>query len=684
MILGNPSILYFLGLLAIPIIIHFFHFRKHRKVYFSDISLLKTVQEEKKSRRNIKHWILLLLRLLAIACIVLAFARPYTPLSEGATNTNETIHAVYIDNSFSMNAEGVKGKLIESSKKESYDLTQSLDATDEVFLISNDFVPEHMRVQDIRTFQSNASGITTSASTPLFSEVVSAVADIIFQREQREQANLYVFSDFQKSQFDFQNVPKSDALTYNFIVKDAEQESNIYIDSIWIESPVIKLGQPIPLSFKVVNESQNNIQDIPIYLEVNGMSKGVTNISIPSQSSITDQIVFVPKEAGYAEINLFLEDASITFDDNFYAIIPIKEKIDVLLIHDENSSNALEKLYALDNYYAVENVSLQQVNVDINDYDLVVFNDIRSFPEGLIPTVQAFVQNGGNVVATPSANATAFNSFNQLLTQLGGPQIQSKIEARLPLAQIDYDLSFFENIFESEEDITMPVIGNYYQMSNSGRGYLTHLLQLKNGNPFLTEVQNGQGFLYWQAAPIFSSSGNWSNHALLSAIYLRIAERSVEKFPLYYTIGSEQNMQVTKEAVRGDQNIIHVSKDDQELMTTEVQKVGGKNMARIGIEDYSSLQEAGFYQVTKAQQTIQKIAFNYSRVESKMNFYTLEEIKEEAEQNGLQVGQVISTKNQEIGTINTATKKEYWRILLILGIVFLIGEILINRLWKTT
>ena len=48
----NPQILYFLFAIAIPIIIHLFNLRKHKVVYFSNITFLKEIQSEKKKRNS--------------------------------------------------------------------------------------------------------------------------------------------------------------------------------------------------------------------------------------------------------------------------------------------------------------------------------------------------------------------------------------------------------------------------------------------------------------------------------------------------------------------------------------------------------------------------------------------------------------------------------------------------------
>ena len=45
-----PQFLYALALVAIPIIIHLFNFRKFRTVYFSNVQFLKSVKEKTKSQ----------------------------------------------------------------------------------------------------------------------------------------------------------------------------------------------------------------------------------------------------------------------------------------------------------------------------------------------------------------------------------------------------------------------------------------------------------------------------------------------------------------------------------------------------------------------------------------------------------------------------------------------------------
>ena len=74
-----PQFLWALLAIAIPIIIHLFNFKKFKKVYFSDLRLLKEVEMETSKKSNLKHLLILLSRILAIAALVFAFAQPFFP-----------------------------------------------------------------------------------------------------------------------------------------------------------------------------------------------------------------------------------------------------------------------------------------------------------------------------------------------------------------------------------------------------------------------------------------------------------------------------------------------------------------------------------------------------------------------------------------------------------------------------
>ena len=136
----NPNILWGLISLVIPIIIHLFNFKRFKPIYFSNLKFLKDITADNKNRSKIKSWLLLLTRLLALACLVIAFAQPYIPSKHTTTTNNkqQNIAHIYVDNSFSMNAETDKGIAIEIAKAKAIELVNSFSDDTQFKIINND------------------------------------------------------------------------------------------------------------------------------------------------------------------------------------------------------------------------------------------------------------------------------------------------------------------------------------------------------------------------------------------------------------------------------------------------------------------------------------------------------------------------------------------------------------------
>src|SRR5690606_31598102 len=117
-----PGFLYALLVLAIPVLIHLFHFRRFKKVYFSNVQFLKSIQQQQASGKLLKHRLILLSRLAALLFLVLAFARPYIPLTKNQNLQHLTRVSIFIDNSYSMQLQNAKGILLDEARRKAKEI----------------------------------------------------------------------------------------------------------------------------------------------------------------------------------------------------------------------------------------------------------------------------------------------------------------------------------------------------------------------------------------------------------------------------------------------------------------------------------------------------------------------------------------------------------------------------------
>ena len=72
---------------------------------------------ESRSRNRIRNWLVLLMRLAAMACVILAFAEPMWPAKDGEEQGGQKRVSIYMDTSPSMELEGRKRAHARSRKE---------------------------------------------------------------------------------------------------------------------------------------------------------------------------------------------------------------------------------------------------------------------------------------------------------------------------------------------------------------------------------------------------------------------------------------------------------------------------------------------------------------------------------------------------------------------------------------
>ncbi len=79
MSLLHPALIYGLGLVALPVILHFLMKQKPKRVIFPALKLIQSRQKQNSRRFRLRHWWLLLLRVGVLGLLVFALTRPSLP-----------------------------------------------------------------------------------------------------------------------------------------------------------------------------------------------------------------------------------------------------------------------------------------------------------------------------------------------------------------------------------------------------------------------------------------------------------------------------------------------------------------------------------------------------------------------------------------------------------------------------
>ncbi|MFM2393672.1 MAG: hypothetical protein RLZZ546_1654, partial [Bacteroidota bacterium] len=246
-----PGFLWALLTLAIPVIIHLFYFRRFKKVYFTNVKFLKEIKEETSSRNKLKNLLILLARCLALACLVFAFAQPFIPRNTEIKKGEKAV-SIYIDNSFSMNAEKENVPLIDLAKDRARKLVNAYTEEDRFQILTNDFEGRHQRLVSKEEALSYIEEINISPSVQPISKVIARQKQLL----RGDNPISFIISDFQKSTTDL-GVWKDSLLELNLLPIQHTINKNISIDSVWFQAPVAVLNQSNNLVVRFTNHSDD-------------------------------------------------------------------------------------------------------------------------------------------------------------------------------------------------------------------------------------------------------------------------------------------------------------------------------------------------------------------------------------------------------------------------------------------
>src|SRR4051812_26335095 len=217
-----PAFLFALLSLAIPVVIHLFNFRKFKKVYFSNVQFLKEVQEQQASRRNLKERLILAARLLALAFLVLAFARPYIP---GAENTNagrQQVVSVFVDNSYSMQTLNREGSLLDEAKSRAKEIASAYNINDRFQLLTQDFEGKHQRLLNRDEFNDAVDAVKISGQSRSLQQIINRQQNLLLTQPGSIRS-IYVISDLQK----------------NMAAKPLKVDSNVAVNMIQLRAAAL-------------------------------------------------------------------------------------------------------------------------------------------------------------------------------------------------------------------------------------------------------------------------------------------------------------------------------------------------------------------------------------------------------------------------------------------------------------
>ncbi|MCF8464584.1 MAG: BatA domain-containing protein [Flavobacteriales bacterium] len=670
-----PEFLFALAAVSVPIVIHLFNFRRFKKVYFSDIRFLKDVEIETKSRNKLKNLLILLSRILAIIFLVMAFARPFIPTGSKATAASNSV-LVYIDNSFSMSADGEAGSLLEEAKAKAIEVGSAYANGAELHLLTNDFLAAHFRSLSFEEFKNEVASVQSSPQLRNFDDVVSRASSVF---DAMAPSSLYFISDLQAKTATPRESSVDSLLSIYIVPVQSEFESNIYIDSCWFDSPSRLSLQPDNLNVRIRNAGSKDIENLSVKLALNGVQRSVGTTTVSSKAYEDVVLNFTNAASGLQRAEVSIQDYPITYDDHYYMSFNLANAINILSVNGQSASNSAAKLFDSEPNFTVTQVSEGSLDYSVlNTTDLVILNEVPNFSSGMIAELMKFVSGGGSLLFIP-AEKPELSSTNELLLAIGAEQFTRSDSSKLKVEGVNLKSKVFKNVFTQwEERIDLPAVSKHFGTQTRTTASSERLLTLANGESLLTSYRNEKGNSYVLSAPLRDSWTNFHRHALFVPAFYNIALNSVTNGASAEIIGSNELIPISSKLGNAETLEISNSENSGSFIPERVSRAEGN-----GVYVHDQIRTDGHYLLLSGKgDTLKPLSFNFNRAESDMNFLTADEFTELASELGITNLEIVEASTESLANqvreMNDG--KQLWRLFLILALLCLLFETVLIRI----
>jgi hypothetical protein len=681
-----PAFLAAAAVLAIPIIIHLFYFRRYKKVYFTNVKLLKEVKEETSSRRKLRNLLVLISRCLAMLFLVLGFAQPFLPSADQTMKGRKDV-SVYVDNSFSMQTLSKDASLLDLAKIRATQIVEAYANDDRFQVLTNDFEGKHQRLVSKDDAIQFIEQIKVSPERKSLSKVI-ARQKLCLDTGDSDNEVAWVISDFQDNITDLQLV--TDTISQiNLVPMQSVEERNISIDSVWFDSPIQILNEPVLAYVRLHNHSSEPVENVRMSLNYDGQIKPVGDATMPPNGEVIDTIRFNILRQGLHNAVFKVTDYPVQFDDEYFISFDVAREIKLLVVQETATNRYLQRAINSISYFRADYQQSRAIDYSkLPDYQLIILQELPQVSSGLASELKTFVENGGSVLVFPSS-AASDATYGSLMQTFGIGTLGSLKKETQNVASINYDEFVFRDVFLNKTaNLRLPITQSAFQIP-SARG--ESILTYRNGNAMLSKHRLGEGALYFSASPIDEQYSDLvKNGEIFVPMLFRMALSGKKIQPLSHVIGSNKVIEAkhsistqTEAAYRlvssqGTQDVNTGSQKPNSEFIPEQRVIGSKLL----LSPAQSMLQAGWFDLKASQDTVfATFAFNYDRLESNLKRSDPDMMAKSLKPNmtilntndQTQMASVVGEQNQGI---------TLWRWCIIFALLFLALEVLFLRLWK--
>lgn len=667
--------LFFVALagLAIPVLLHLTQREKKQIQRFPSLMFVRKIPYQSVRRRKIQNWLLLLVRLAALALIILAFARPFfsrpdAPIVPGQ-GAREVV--VLLDTSYSM---GFGGRW-EQARAAAADAVQGLGAADRgsvvLFSSSADILVRSSGERE--ALAAAVSGAKPGAGATRYAPALK-VAGSILAESTLPRREVVLVSDFQRGGWrgeEGARLPAGATVT-PVSVQGPVTQPNLTVTGVSLARSTFANQERVVVTAGVSNRTEQPAPGATATLEVGGLPIATRPIVVDPGGSASVTFEPVTISARNLRGTVKLSADALEADNLFHFVVSPAEPVRVALI-DRGGESALylSRALAIGEAPRFETVTRPPdalPDTDLQRSAVVLLNDV-AVTDALARRLKTFVERGGGLLVAAGPRAAWPGDVDLLPASIGAPVDRSRGEA----ARIG-GVEFTHPVFEpfrapGSGDFSTTRVYGYRNVSAVSGGQV--LARFDSGAPAMLARQVGSGRVLLWASTLDQA---WSDLPI-KPVFLPFVHRAVGHLAAYrepqpwVTVG-----QVLEASASG--------RPRDQAGSRVVMTPGGERSAVADEGDgVLELREQGFYEIRGAASDVTVVASNVDPAEGDLTPLDPKEIVAAA--TGGASGESARAAAVPQGPEAQERNQRLWWYLLVAGVLLLgLDTLLSNRLAK--
>jgi len=671
-----PNFLWAFSLLGVPILIYILNLRSYKTVYFSNVAFLSQLKKETNSRVQIRNLLILILRLLALSALILAFANPVFQKNTNYELTKKPKKIIYIDNSMSMTAKAKSGTLLDYAKKMvSREIGESANGTNFILWTDSDY--QNFNILNKKEILKQINLLEPTAKSISFSSILKKNRKILFDSTQDYQFTVY--SDLQKSYFNFEKIDEFPKQTIQFIKFSSEKIENISIDSIWTDDITHLPLQNEILHIRLRNYGDKFRQNINIKLFLKDSLQAFTNISINPNSFKDVKFSYTNPISGGIEGKLSINDYQLMYDNQFYFSYFIKDKINVKYYNPTSYKSFIPSFYGNTAFFKFEKLTKSQLsNSSLENADLIILENIARIDKYLKIKIDEWLRQGINIALIPPTTSD-INSYNTLLSDYGNGKFISVDTTKEIIEKIDFQHPIFRSAIKKiEKNLNLPFVKSKYIYQSSNPKEIS-LLSFSE-SAAVQEISTLAGKIYLFCFTLSNGNTDLESNPIISPLFFNMSFVNLQSNFQYLRINENMTFTAPLRLAKNEETVLSVKSLYNKTEFIPQWQTNYSGQLFINLRD--NINSIGQYSLREKNKSIFAFSVNLQKEESSQVFWDKEKLRNLFKEKQWTNAKILESSLIESKQVKTEMPNQYWYYFVLAAFVFIVLESLVIKFSK--